>query len=160
MTLSAPERLKDELDNCSQDGNRSGEEFDESEDALKHHVCVTPSTRKLVRGRSEQSRLILAWAGVHVFVWLPSWGSHSLGVTVRVRRAGGWTHYRVVVLQRNAFAMGRWQRKSPERVGRFYVRRSLTLLEVSRWRTAPGTRGRTGLKGYVRLKVSPGGREA
>lgn len=151
--------LEDELDDRPEDGNPTRHELDESEDSLKHHCCVTPSAKKFVRGRSEQSRLILAWPGIHVFVWLPSWGTHSLGIAVRVRRAGGWTHYRLVVLQRNPFAMGQWQRKSPERVGRFYVRRSLTLLEASRWRTAPGTHGRTGLKGYIRLKVSPGGRE-
>lgn len=117
------------------------------------------TTAKLIRGRSKNSHLLLAGRHVHVFVWLPSWGSRSFGSTLRFRHRDGWTHYRLVLLQRNPTG-AQTRRQASGRAGRFYIRGTLTVFEVARWRTSPGTHGRDGMKQYVRLKVSPGGREA
>lgn len=96
--------------------------------------------------------MLVAWSNLHVFYWRWSWGSHSAGATVRYRTRGDWSHWRVVLFQRNG------RRIESVRDGRYRARRSLTLIEVTHWRTAPGTRERVGLKSYVRVKVSPGGR--
>lgn len=119
-------------------------------------------TVKLLRGRSRNSKLIVAGKRVHVFVWLPSWSvvNDSVGVTVRYRAHGGWTHWRIVLMQRNASALSRRRGQAGGRTNRVFTRRTLTLVELSRWRTQPGTSERVGLKAYARLKVSPGGREA
>jgi hypothetical protein len=117
---------------------------------------------KLVRGRSKQSHLVLAWPNVHVFVWVPwAHGSESTGTTIRLRRLGGWDHYRLVLWQRNALTGRRGWKKTAhgERSGRVALRPTITVCELARWRTAPGTADRVGLKAYVRLKVSAGGRE-
>lgn len=107
-------------------------------------------TYRFVRGPSKQSHLVLAWGNLHIFVW-----RRPPGMTVRYRRADGWTHIRIVLWQHNA-TMSRRE----ARAGHFFVRPTLTPLEIVRWRTAPGVHGRVGLKAYIRLKVGPGGRTA
>jgi hypothetical protein len=56
-----------------------------------------------------------------------------------------------------------WQRTPvgfrPDRPGHFFVRPTVTAMELSRWRTRGGTTERWGLKNYVRLKVGAGGRQ-
>ena len=129
---------------------------------------------KLKAGRSTKSYMLMAWKNAHLFVWLPRMGTDSLGATFRVRRGGGWRHWRVTVLQRNHNPNAKGPAQPPvgtknrpkrerygkPRPGKFIARRSLTLFELSWWKTAPGVRDRIGLKGYVRLKASAGGRPA
>lgn len=109
-------------------------------------------------GRSKSSMLLLAFHDAHLFVWAPPLGADSTGVTFRVRRADGWTHYRLIIGQRN-HPGNRQRRRHTNRHGqRFMARPSLTLIELCRWRTAPGINDRVGLKAYLRLKLGPGGR--
>jgi hypothetical protein len=110
-------------------------------------------TVRLVRGRSKQSTLLVALRHLHVFVWAPAMGADSYGTTVRFRRANDWHHLRIVLWQRNRVG---WK---PDRPGHFFVRPTVTALELSRWRTRTGTTERWGLKNYVRVKLSAGGRQ-
>lgn len=100
--------------------------------------------------------MLLAAKHVHVFVWVPKMGADSAGVTVRFRWRGGWTHVRLILFQRNPFPR---QNRNRMRPGTYKARRTCTLLELSSWRTAPGTVDRVGLKSYLRVKASPGGTE-
>lgn len=109
-------------------------------------------------GRSKRSMLLLAARNAHLFIFAPALGSDSTGVTLRMRRAGGWTHYRVIVCQRNHPGYNQRRRHTKRHGQRFMARPTLTLIEIARWRTAPGTYDRTGLKSYLRVKLSPGGR--
>lgn len=114
----------------------------------------------MVRGRSKASMMLLAWPNAHLFLFAPSLGADSFGVTFRVRADGGWTHYRAIVWQRNR-ANAHSRSRHTERGGqRFLARPTLTILELCRWRTAPGTNARVGMKSYLRLKASAGGRPA
>lgn len=112
---------------------------------------------KWIAGRSRNSHMLLAWAHVHLFVWVPwtSGGDDSFGMTLRWRRAEGWTHVRMVIFQRNKIDRSRWK----GRRGHWLLRRTLTLFEITRWDTRPGVYGRHGMKSYIRVKISPGGRE-
>jgi hypothetical protein len=114
----------------------------------------------MVRGRSKASMMMLAWPNAHLFLFAPSLGADAYGVTFRVRRDGGWTHYRVTVCQRNR-GNAHSRRRHTDRGGqRFLARPTLTILELCRWRTAPGTNQRIDMKSYLRLKASAGGRQA
>lgn len=118
--------------------------------------------RRFRAGRSRQSILLIASRDVHVFVWSPRLGADSYGVTVRHRtRSNDWLHWRLVAFQHGSGMRTGYARKRHSNRGgqRFLARRTLTLLEASRWRTVGGTDARVGLKAYVRLKVSPGGRQ-
>lgn len=120
-------------------------------------------TVKLIRGRSKRSHLVIAGRALHCFVWVPwTHGSDSTGITLRFRRGARWTHLRLVLLQRN-HPPGGWRHKTHKRYadrgGTMLMRPTLTLFEISRWDTAPGTQNRVGLKSYVRLKISLGGHQ-
>lgn len=118
-----------------------------------------PVAVKLKRGRSKASRLIVAGRNLHVFVWLPRMGGDSLGATVRWRRGQeNWSHLRLTLLQRNALGASALRHKHG-RVGRFAIRRTLTIAELSSWTTRGGTRERVDIKWYVRLKAGAGGRQ-
>ncbi len=124
-------------------------------------MSVKPKVVKLRRGRGVRSHLLVAWPRLHLFVWTRGMAADfdktpSYGLTLRVRRTVGWTHMRVSLLQRNRSGA---ELRDARPGHRFLLRGTLTLLEVSRWDTSPGTSDRLGLKSYVRFKVSPGGRE-
>lgn len=104
--------------------------------------------------------MLLAWANAHLFAFAPQLGADSYGVTFRVRRDGGWDHYRVILFQRNRSTAYSRRRHSERGGQRFMARPTLTLLELCRWRTAPGTNERVGMKSYFRVKASAGGRPA
>lgn len=111
-------------------------------------------------GRSSSSHLLHAGRNLHVFAWTPLHGSGSFGVTVRWRRhSESWRHVRLILFQRNK-RPGAYQRtRHSERAGeRVLVRRTLTVFEVCTWVTRGGTRSRSGVKVYLRLKAGPGGR--
>lgn len=102
--------------------------------------------------------LLLAWRNAHLFIFAPPLGADSTGVTFRMRRPDGWTHYRLIVCQRNHPGTHQRRRHMNRHGQRFMARPSLTLIELCHWRTAPGTNARVGLKAYIRVKLSPGGR--
>lgn len=112
------------------------------------------SERRLRWGKSKRSMLVFAGRDAHLFIWCPWLGADSAGATFRYRVGDDWVHYRLLLGQR-----GRSRDRNKMRGGRFTARRTLILCEVSRWRTRGGTQERTDLKAYVRLKLSPGGRE-
>ena len=115
--------------------------------------------RPLHVGRSRQSHLIVAWRHAHLFVWSPWHGADSFGATLRVRHGARWTHWRLVLLQRNPINMGRWQEKTQRTSCTLLLRPTLTVAELCRWDTEGGCTKRIGLKSYLRLKASTGGRE-
>jgi hypothetical protein len=128
-------------------------------------VTPTPEQTPLRAGRSRASVLVLARRSLHVFVWSPWTGANSTGCCVRHRRGDVWTHWRLIVFQRNAQNGSRLRHMSPKRAARgdrIRLRPTLTVFEVSRWQTRDGTgeRQRFGTKGYVRLKISLPGSEA
>jgi hypothetical protein len=122
-------------------------------------VAAPADKQKPRAGRSRESVMLVAARNLHLFIWSPRTGASSTGFTLRLRRGGGWTHYRLVLLQRNR-ATGHSRRRHTARAGqRFAARPTLTLVELARWRTAPGTSERVGLKSYLRVKAGAGGRQ-
>ncbi len=121
--------------------------------------------RRLRPGRSRTSVLVLARRSLHVFVWSPWTGANSTGGCVRYRRGDAWTHWRLILLQRNPQNGSRLRSMSPKRAARgdrVRLRPTPTLFEASRWQTRDGTgeRQRFGTKGYVRFKIALPGSEA
>lgn len=111
---------------------------------------------KYIRGRSKQSQMLLAADNIHVFIWAPMTGADSFGMTVRWRSGRRWVHYRMLMLRRNTRARD----NGSIREGHWIARPTLTVFEMSRWHTMGGTGERAGIKSYLRLKASAGGREA
>lgn len=109
--------------------------------------------------------LVLARRSLHVFVWSPWTGANSTGGAARFRNGQVWTHWRLILFQRNPQNGSRLRQMSPKRAARgdrILIRPTLTLFEVSRWQTRDGTgeRQRFGTKGYVRFKIALPGAEA
>src|ERR1035437_3581283 len=107
---------------------------------------------RLTTGASKQSRLVIARDNLHIFIFTPSQGNNCFGVTVRHRKNGGWNHHRLVLLQHNARSNSRIrQRTSSSRQGKIRSRLTLTVFELSSWRTEPDLFTRVGLKSYQEL---------
>lgn len=116
--------------------------------------------RRLRLGRSRGSWLVWASHNVHVFVWTPRTvlpgSAPSYGCTVRRRAGEGWRHVRLILWQHNTPARhGNGLARS--RAATITARPTLTLFELSSWRTTGGTRERGDVKAYARFKVGPGG---
>lgn len=120
------------------------------------------TVKRLKPGKSRASYLLVAHRDFHLFVWTPLTHGDSLcGFTARWRRGRVWTHARVSLMRKNERPGTRYRQQTRTRRGVVLMRRSLTLAEVSTWKTGPGTRDvRVGTKGYVRLKVAWPGRQA
>lgn len=127
----------------------------------------------LAWGRTQTKGFKVIWRRLHIFVFIPGVSKKGFGVTIRIRTSERhWIHYQLVLFERHRGG-GAWrqeqkyntkryikgQRRSPGRNGPFIVRPTLTIFEFTKWYTKGDNKTRVGLKSYIRLKASLGGKQ-
>lgn len=128
--------------------------------------------RPLAWGKTREGGFKGIWPRFHFYVFVPGVSKKSFGLTIKIRKSPHlWVHYQLILFERNRGRSDwireqkdnqkryeRGQRRNPARQGKFIVRPTITIFELTRWHTKGDNKTRKGLKSYIRLKVCPGGK--